>query len=132
MAGATTCTCNLTWAANTESDLAGYEIYFGDQPGVYNHTDSPISVGTITSYKFPSGTLIPGVIYYYALKARDFSNNLSSLSVEVQGGLPPDTTVTIEQAVDQVDPTTGSPINFTVIFSEVREGPRKIDIVLSG
>lgn len=86
--GAETCTCTVSWTANTEPDLAGYEIYIGDQPGVYKHPNSPISVGPITSYKFPPGTLVPGVTYYYALKARDFSNNLSGLSLEVQGGLP--------------------------------------------
>ena len=42
-----------------------------------------------------------------------------------QSGLPvvisddaPAPTVTINQAVGQADPTNGSPINFTVVFSE--------------
>ncbi len=56
-------TGTLSWTANGESDLAGYEIFWGDQTGVYNHPDSPISVGTVTSYHFPPGTLIPGVTY---------------------------------------------------------------------
>jgi len=86
--GTETCTCTLSWSANTEPDLAGYEIYIGDQPGVYNHPNSPISVGAVTSYKFQPGTLIPGVNYYYALKARDFSHNLSGFSKEIQGGMP--------------------------------------------
>ena len=85
-------TGTLSWTANVEPDLAGYEIFWGDHDGVYNHPDSPISVGTVTSYDFPPGMLIPGTHYYFALKAKDFSGNLSGLSDQADGELPPDTT----------------------------------------
>lgn len=41
-------------------------------------------------------------------------------------------TVTIEQAAGQADPTSGSPINFTVTFSEVVSGFTASDVSLSG
>lgn len=40
--------------------------------------------------------------------------------------------VTIEQAIGQVDPTAGSPIRFTVVFSETVFGFDSSDITLSG
>lgn len=82
----------LNWTANTEPDLGGYEIFIGDQPGVYNHPNSPISVGNVSSFDFPPGMLTPGVTYSFALKAKDISNNKSGLSGEVAGGIPLDTT----------------------------------------
>lgn len=85
-------TGTLSWTANTEPDLAGYDIFLGDQPGVYNHPNSPISVGIVSSFDFPPGMLLPGVTYSFALKAKDASNNLSGLSGEIHDGLPPDTT----------------------------------------
>ncbi len=88
---ATTGNGTLSWNANTESDLAGYDIFFGDKPGVYNHKNSPISVGKVKSYNFPPGMLTPGVSYYFAFKAKDLANNKSGLSNEITGKLPADT-----------------------------------------
>ncbi|MEO5948010.1 MAG: hypothetical protein ABIP79_14425, partial [Chitinophagaceae bacterium] len=44
----------------------------------------------------------------------------------------PAPTVTINQAVGQLDPTTVSPINFTVVFSEAMTGFATGDVTLSG
>ncbi len=41
-------------------------------------------------------------------------------------------TVTINQAAGQADPTTNSPINFTVVFNEVVSGFSSADVSLSG
>src|SRR5689334_25383635 len=40
-------TVKLAWNANTETDLAGYRVYYGTAPGVY--TDN-INVGNVTTY----------------------------------------------------------------------------------
>ncbi len=95
-------------------NLAGYEIFWGDQDGVYNHPDSPISVGTVTRYDFPSGMLIPGTHYYFALTAKDISGNLSSLSDQVEGELPPDTT---PPTVAITNPSQGDEVNGIVTIN---------------
>ena len=83
---------SLTWNANTESDLAGYKVYFGTSSGSYG---TPIDVGNVTEYELTG--LDEGVRYYVALTAYDTSNNESEKSDE-ESGIPPDThdpTVTI-------------------------------------
>jgi len=83
---------NLSWDANTEDDLAGYKVYYGNSSGNYGE---PIDIGNVTEYELQG--LNEGVIYYIALTAYDTSNNESEKSDEVSGA-PPDTqnpTITI-------------------------------------
>ncbi len=68
----------LSWMANTESDLAGYKIYYGTQPRVYTST---IDVGLSTSYEFSA--LEDSVRYYFAVTAYDYWSNESAPSWEV-------------------------------------------------
>ena len=68
----------VTWNANTESDLAGYRVFYGTSSRNYPNS---ISVGKVTSATI-SG-LTKGIRYYIALKAVDTSGNLSGYSVEV-------------------------------------------------
>ncbi|MDT7041602.1 Ig-like domain-containing protein [Candidatus Nitronereus thalassa] len=112
--GTTSETGTLSWSPNPEPDLAGYEIFFGDQPGVYNHPNSPISVGNVTNYTFPTGTLLPGITYSFALKAKDDSNNMSGLSQEITGGLPP---VITFPTISITSPVNGSTISGIVLVS---------------
>ncbi len=68
---------NLSWNQNNESDLAGYKIFVGITPGDYG---PPIDIGNRTAY------LVTGLAngtYYFAVKAYDFSGNLSNFSNEV-------------------------------------------------
>lgn len=74
----TTGTATLTWQANLESDLAGYNVYVGTQPGIYG---APISAGMTTSYTI--GNLIGGKTYYFSVTALDTSGNESAHSTEV-------------------------------------------------
>ena len=74
----TTGTATLTWDANTETDVTGYNVYMGTQPGVYG---APISIGNITSYTV--GNLTGGRTYYFSLTAVDTSGNESLPSSEV-------------------------------------------------
>ncbi|TKB62394.1 MAG: hypothetical protein E8D49_01425 [Nitrospira sp.] len=68
----------MTWNANTESDLAGYRVYYGTSSRNYPNS---ISVGKVTSATINGLTV--GTTYYIALKAVDASGNLSGYSAEV-------------------------------------------------
>jgi hypothetical protein len=74
----TTGTATLTWDANVETDLAGYNVYMGTQSGVYG---APISIGNTTSYTV--GNLTGGRTYYFSLTAVDGAGNESERSAEV-------------------------------------------------
>lgn len=68
----------LTWAANTESDLAGYKIYTGTQSGIYG---PPLSVGKVTSYQLMA--LAKGTTYFITITAYDSAGNESLHAAEV-------------------------------------------------
>jgi fibronectin type 3 domain-containing protein len=69
----------LTWNANTETDLAGYKVYYGTAAGTYG---VPVDVGNVITYTM---TITPttGATYYFALTAYDTSGNESAKSSEV-------------------------------------------------
>ena len=77
-------TVELTWNANTESDLAGYKLYSGTAAGQYG---APIDMGKVTAYQM---TITPsvGATYYFALTAYDTSGNESVKSSEVSAFIP--------------------------------------------
>lgn len=69
----------LSWNQNTESDLAGYNIYYGTSSRSYG---GPINVGKdVITYEFIN--LDEGSTYYYAVTAVDESGNESGYSDEV-------------------------------------------------
>jgi hypothetical protein len=68
---------SVSWNANTESDLAGYKIYYGDQSRTYS---SSVNVGKVTSYQLSN--VSTGKTYYIALTAYDTSGNESGYSSE--------------------------------------------------
>ena len=68
----------LTWAPNTEPDLAGYKIYIGTES--YQYT-TILDVGLVTSYEVSE--LEDSVRYYFAVSAYDYWSNESALSWEV-------------------------------------------------
>ena len=72
----------LTWAANTESDLAGYNVYVGTASGAYG---PPVNVGAVTSHTV--GNLQLGTTYYFAVTAYDVNGNESVRSSEVSKSL---------------------------------------------
>lgn len=67
-----------SWNANTEPDLAGYKIYYGEASG--NYTNS-INVGKNTQYAI--NQLKDGVTYYFVIAAYDTAGNESAYSLEV-------------------------------------------------
>ncbi|KHE90274.1 MAG: fibronectin type III domain-containing protein [Candidatus Scalindua rubra] len=68
----------LSWTANTESDLAGYKVYYGNTSGNY---DANVDVGNQTNYTLTG--LVNGQTYYVAVTAYDSSGNESAFSSEV-------------------------------------------------
>jgi hypothetical protein len=76
----------IEWNANTESDLAGYRVYWGTASGVYT---GMVDVGLTQSPAAPAyvlGSLIPGVLYFFSVTAYDTANN--------ESGFGPETTAT--------------------------------------
>ena len=71
---------NLAWDANTESDLAGYKIYYGTSSGQYG---TPKDAGNVTTYALTG--LTAGTTYFIAATAYDTSGNESTKSNEVSG-----------------------------------------------
>jgi Viral BACON domain len=74
----TTGSAGLSWTANTETDLAGYKVHIGTQPGLYN---PPITLGTVTSYT--ATNLASGKTFYFCVSAFDSAGNESPCSAEV-------------------------------------------------
>jgi len=66
----------LSWNANTEPDLAGYKVYYGNSSRNYG---TPINAGNATSYTVTG--LTPGT-FFFAITAYDTSGNESGFSAE--------------------------------------------------
>ncbi|MDJ1169904.1 Ig-like domain-containing protein [Roseofilum sp. BLCC_M154] len=95
------------------------------------------TVGTTTADGLGNWTItastLNAVAHNITATATDTAGNTSSASLPL--GITVDTTaptVTVEQAVGQGDPTTGSPINYTVTFSEPVTGFATGDVTLGG
>ena len=73
----------LAWDPNSESDLAGYILWYGTQPGTYT---ASIDVGNITSYRVAN--LNDGATYYFAIQAYDVAGMASTRSNEVSATVP--------------------------------------------
>jgi len=75
----------LTWAINTEGDLAGYDVYRSegtDMPGLKLNSE-PLSAPT-----FRDISVLPGTSYFYRVGAIDRSGNESALSPAVEVQIP--------------------------------------------
>lgn len=71
-------TVTLAWDANTEPDLAGYNIYYGETSRDYAHS---INVKNVTQYTVQG--LEAGKTYFFAATAYDNDNNESAYSTEL-------------------------------------------------
>jgi fibronectin type 3 domain-containing protein len=81
----------LNWNANSEADLAGYDVYRSTSSPV-DTTTAPIN-GTdlVTSTSYVDQTAVNGTQYFYVVKAVDTADNHSAPSNEA-GGTPTATT----------------------------------------
>ena len=96
----------LAWDANTEPDLAGYKLYYGNSSGSYQFS---VDVGNVTSYTL-SG-LLEGQIYYFAATAYNVSQNESGFSNEVSKAIADVTPPTVLMTA----PANGSTVSGTAV-----------------
>ena len=71
---------SLSWIANSEPDLAGYNVYRSTTSPVTKTT--PINSSLLSSPAYIDSTATHGPTYYYAVTAKDTSGNESDLSNE--------------------------------------------------
>jgi hypothetical protein len=69
----------MTWAPNTEADLAGYNVYRGTDPGFVTGGESFLTSTTDTTTT--DGAWTPQGGYYYKVRAADIHGNESPASV---------------------------------------------------
>jgi chitodextrinase len=85
----------LTWDANTESDLAGYRVYFGTASRTYGPS---INVGKTTSYTL---TGLGNQTYFFAVTAYDTTGTESTFSAEVSKTITtPDTVAPVLSSIN--------------------------------
>jgi len=89
----------ISWSGNTESDLDGYKVYYGNSSKQYLGS---LDVGDTTSVDVSN--LGEGLTYYFAVTAYDVNGNESGYSQEVSIAIPEHTPV--EEPGD-VDKSTG-------------------------
>jgi len=98
----------LAWDPNTESDVAGYRIYYGSSSKSYSGS---VDVGNVTSYHLTG--LKKGETYYISVSAYNTSGSESSYSSEVSG-VATETTLPVSETPPTVsttptsEPTTSS------------------------
>lgn len=111
----------LRWNANSESDLAGYTVYYGTSSGAYTQS---INAGNVITTLVPG--LSAGATYYFAVTAYDVSRNESGYSAEVSK-LASDETPPIISGIGVTNlSSTGANVNWTTneaATSQVEYGP---------
>jgi fibronectin type 3 domain-containing protein len=82
---------SLSWAANTESDLAGYNVYRSITSG---SSYSKVNSALVTTASYTDSTVTNGTKYFYVVRAVDTSTNSSGNSNEASATptAAPDTT----------------------------------------
>jgi fibronectin type 3 domain-containing protein len=104
----------LDWANNSETDLAGYNVYRGTTSG---GTYSKVNSSLVTTSAYTDTGLANGTPYYYVVRAVDLSNNESANSNEAS-------------ATPLAAPPAAGPTNLTA--SAFRQGTVKVDLAWTG
>ncbi len=120
--------------AEVVTDFATGDVTLGGTAGATTAvvTGSGTAYDVAVSGMTHDGTVIASLA---AGVAHDAAGNASVASTSTDNTVTYDTTaptVTINQAASQVDPTNASPINFSVVFSEVVTDFATGDVTLSG
>ena len=77
---------DLTWTANTEADLAGYNVYRHSGNG----PPAKINSELVKTPRFPDPDVQPGMKYFYSVSAVDLRGNESGKSEETSETVPKD------------------------------------------
>ena len=72
----------MVWTANSEPDLAGYNVFRALSPGVPTGGTPLNGDDLVTGTAFTDATAANGTSYYYVVAAVDGSNNASGSSNE--------------------------------------------------
>ncbi len=75
---------DLTWTANIESDLAGYNIYRHEQDGQAEKVNAEL----VQAPSFRDSNVMPGKTYLYSVTAQDVRGNESAKSEETSEQVP--------------------------------------------
>lgn len=75
---------DLTWAPNTDSDLAGYNLYRREDNGPWTRVNSAL----VPTPAYRDGDVAAGRTYFYAVTAVDVRGNESSRSQEMEEAVP--------------------------------------------
>jgi hypothetical protein len=75
----------LTWSINTESDLAGYNVYRSEQASLYGQK---LNSELLLAPTFRDMSVVTGRSYFYRVGAVDQSGNESALSSAVETRVP--------------------------------------------
>jgi hypothetical protein len=92
----------LTWAMNSESDLAGYIIYYGTASRTYSLLSTGVGLSGDGSTGIPSkiiSGLLDGTTYYFGVTAYDATGNESTFSGEVSTSVSVPKTRVLKQSV---------------------------------
>ncbi|HYV20457.1 MAG TPA: fibronectin type III domain-containing protein [Verrucomicrobiae bacterium] len=102
----------LQWNANTDADLAGYQIAYGSSPGSH---PTLIDAGNVTTYTVTG--LTTGNTYYFVVQAYDRAKNFSSNSGEASGvaGAAPLLTLSVGESPDPVQ--AGADLTYTLSYA---------------
>lgn len=79
-------TAQLEWDASTDPAVAGYRVYYGTAPGVYQQARGAGVALTGTSYTVTG--LISGKRYYFAVTSYDTDGDESAFAQEVTKDIP--------------------------------------------
>lgn len=94
----------FSWNANSESNIAGYKVYYGTASGNYSQS---ADVGKVTQATI--STLTPGSIYYAAVAAYNTSGKEGAKSSEVSfTASGTSTTPSAKPSVTLTSPTSGA------------------------
>lgn len=116
----------LAWNANSETNLAGYRLYWGPASRVYTATQTVLSPPTLVSTTFVPGTntsttvtnLPTGKTFYFAVTAYTTDGLESDYSEEVSFGFKPQKpgNLRLTQSTNQTAalwiPTTGKNVQY--------------------